>query len=206
MRIALFGAATRTGRHVLDQALAAGHRVTALVGARADVTVEDDGLRVVIGDVSDESAVTDVVEGSHVVISVVGAHRSRRMTPRCLEATRTILGTMKAHNVGRILVVSAHGVGETYDRSASVRLAWRRAPDAMLDLEGMEQLLRASDVDWSIVRPPRLTGGAFTGRYDVTETPRVGLFTGISHADVADFLLAAAQDGTYIHQAVGIRG
>lgn len=206
MHIALFGAATRLGSHVLEQAIAAGHRVTALVGARSELPTERDDLRVVIGEVTSEQAVAQVVDGSHAVVSVLGAGISRRTTPVCLEGVRAMLGAMKTHDVGRILVVSAHGVGETYDRSAYVRLTWRRAAEAMLDLEAMEQLLRSTDADWTIVRPPRMTGGTFTGTYEVVEDDaRVGMFSGIPRADVADFVLAAALDGTYVHQAVSIR-
>lgn len=204
MRIALFGA--DTGRQVLEQALAAGLFVTALVRTRAELTIEDDALKVIIGELDREQDVHEVVAGSHAVISALSAGRSRKPTAACTDGVRAILAAMKAHDVRRILAVSAHGVAETHDRSAYVRKVWRLAPEWMRDKEAMEELLRASDVDWTVVRPPGLTSGAFTGRYRVGTDLPMGALTRISHADVADFLLAATLDATYVQQAVTIRG
>lgn len=205
MRIALFGATEEIGRRVLDQALDDGHRVTALVGARRDLPVDaNGGVRVFVGRTDREADVAEVIAGSHAVISVLGADRGREPSTVSGDGMRAIVTAMARNEVRRVLAVSAYGIGETYAESGHVRRLWRRAPERMLDLEAMEQRLRASDTDWTIVRPPSLTKGPRSGKYEVGDELRVGPLAKISRADVADFVLAATVDETYVRQAVQI--
>ena len=72
----------------------------------------------------------------------------------------------------------------------------------------MERIVVASALDWTIARPPRLTNGPRTGRYDVEKghLPGRSAFAAISRADVAEFLVGEIQHNAHIHEIVGIAG
>jgi len=72
------------------------------------------------------------------------------------------------------------------------------------DKERYEQLVRASDLDWTLVRPPRLTGGPATGRVRVGTDLRMGMAAKVSRADVAAFVLAQVGDDTWVGKAPAI--
>src|SRR5262249_39202139 len=108
MRIAVFGATGATGRQVVDQALEAGHEVTALVRSPASLGVRHPRLEVVTGDVKQPQAVEAVVRGQDAVISALGTNQ-RGPVSVCGDGVRAILAAMARHAVRRLVVVSAHG-------------------------------------------------------------------------------------------------
>jgi uncharacterized protein YbjT (DUF2867 family) len=74
----------------------------------------------------------------------------------------------------------------------------------MRDKEAMEELIRASAADWTIVRPVILTNGALTGAYRTGTTLRLTPASRISRADVAHFMLGALADQQSVHCALAI--
>src|SRR3712207_3988332 len=166
MRIAVFGATGATGRHVVGQALEAGHEVTVLVRNPAALGVRHHLLEVVVGDVAQARAVEEVVRGQDAVISALGTKRRRGPVSVTSDGARAILKAMEKHGVRRLVVVSAHGAAESRrDRSLYVLAVWATQGHKMRDKDRMEELIRASGVDWTIVRPPALTEGPRTGAY-----------------------------------------
>ncbi|MFL5312930.1 MAG: NAD(P)H-binding protein [Myxococcales bacterium] len=73
------------------------------------------------------------------------------------------------------------------------------------DSAEMERIVRASGLDWTIARPPRLTNGVLTRAYGVADgrMPRGAGLT-ISRADVADFLLDELEHPAHIGRIVGL--
>ena len=110
MNIALFGATGGTGRQVLDQALAQGHLVSALVRDPAKLA-ERKGLTLVVGDVLDRDATTRCIQGTDAVICVLGSHGSRE--PIEALGTRSILDAMRDNGVRRLIAVTSLGVGDS---------------------------------------------------------------------------------------------
>lgn len=201
--IALFGATGRTGGHVLDQALKAGHEVRALARRPAAIRVTSDSLEVVQGDVLDRAAVNRVVEGADLVISVFGRVKD---SPDALQTdgTRNIVESMKEHGVTRIISLSGGGLPAPQDKpkvpDRVIRLLLRTlAAKVLRDAAGHLKVLQDSGLDWTVVRGPVLTDAAFTGVYRVGWVG-VDASTKIGRADLADFILHQVHDHRFDRQ------
>jgi uncharacterized protein YbjT (DUF2867 family) len=118
----------------------------------------------------------------------------------CTDGVRSILGSMTRTGVHRLIVVSSHGAAETHDGSLYSRMLWAMMADKMRDKDEMEKLIRASGVDWTIVRPPALKNKPHTGVYRVGANLKIRLTSAISRADLADFLLREATTPAHLHQ------
>ena len=219
MKLTIFGATGGIGRHLLDQALATGHDVTAVVRNPNRVP---EVARTVRADLAapDDAAIESALQGADAVLSSLGP-RSKSDIGIASRGTRTMLNAMNATGVGRIVVVSAAPVGTVpsagrptppkhdpgdgffmrHLASPLVKMAFRK-PYA--DLAVMEDVLRASDLDWTVIRPPRLTDKPPTGKYRIAygQSVRGGLT--ISRADVAHLMLDVLSRPEAIKQAVGI--
>ncbi len=203
MKIVVFGASGGTGREITQQALAAGHAVTAFVRNPAKMDVQHLDLILVQGDVLDAAAVEKAVAGQDAVISALGP--TRPPVPRMMEtAARHIVAAMQTQGVRRLISTTGAGVRDPQDRPGLFDhivkgLLTLMAGDVLRDSAAHVAVLRASDLDWTIVRFPRLTDGPHTGKY------RVGYLgknagTQISRADGADFVLEELVAGQYIRQ------
>lgn len=202
--LALFGATGKTGRRVLDRALAEGFDVRALVRDPARLGVQHERLTVIRGDVLDATAVDETVAGSDAVLSLFGHVKG---SPASLQAdgTRHIVAAMQRHGVSRIVSLSGGGLrAEQHDRPKAADRVMRLllktlAGDVLADAEAHLGVLRDSGLDWTIVRGPRLLETPGTGTYRVGW---VGVGTGmqISRDDLADFILSQVEDRTYVHQ------
>ena len=195
IQIAMFGTTGGTGSQVLEQALAAGHQVRALVRDPTKLA-ERDGLVVIQGDVLDQDAVDRCVAGSDAVICVLGSHGGEPVEDR---GTERILAAMKSQGVRRLIAVTSMGVGDSIDQVAAVfraimKLTLKRVMEAK---ERQEQAIMASDVDWTIVRPGGLTDGPRTANY-LSGIDKSIQATRVSRADVADFVLRELAAGEYV--------
>ncbi len=200
MKLAVFGGTGATGRHLVDQALQAGHEVTALVRRAGALPIEDPRLRIVTGDVEQAAAVQSVVEGQDAVISVLGARKHGSSTI-CTDGVRSILQAMKATGVRRLIALSAYGAAETRNASLFIQFVRSLIADKMRDKDRMEALVRSSGVDWTLPRPPALTNGKHTGRYRTGIDLKVGMTGHISRADLADFILQEVTRNAFVGRA-----
>lgn len=203
MQIALFGATGGTGRQLLEQAVRAGHQVTALVRDPAKLGQPPAGVTVVTGNVLQPTDVDQVVAGADAVICSLGS-TSNNPDMMVTNGTRHIIDAMQRLNVRRLIVVTSLGVGDSIDQvpfffKALMKTVLRKAIE---DKEAQEAAVRASRLDWTIVRPGGLTDDPPTGMYQVgTENLMAGR---IARADVADFILKELTRNEYIHQTPGI--
>jgi putative NADH-flavin reductase len=200
MKVTVFGATGRTGRELVRQALAKDHQVTAVVRDPARLQISDERLRVERADVFDPRSIEPAVRGSDAVVSALGG-TSLKPTDICESGVRAVIRAMNATGARRLAVVSnsAHTSAEgdsPLKRAANALLVRRILRNPFADLRRMEREIRASDVDWTIVRPPRLTDGAHTGRYRTTRNAHVAGGWTISRADVADCVLAVLEGDT----------
>ncbi|MGW2821786.1 NAD(P)-dependent oxidoreductase [Streptomyces sp. NPDC001443] len=208
MNLTVLGATGGTGQEIVRQALAAGHRVTAVVRDPARLTVTGAGLEVVRTDLSDPEALRPAVAGRDAVLSGLGA-RSRKDAGVATRLTRTVLEAMEAEAVRRLLVVSAGPVGpEPADEGFVDRIVRGLVSavfkDIYADLRAMEAELARSATDWTVVRPPRLQDKPLTGSYRtvIGGFPPRGRF--IARADVAHAMLAMTGDPATVGQGVGV--
>ncbi len=199
MKVVVFGATGGTGRETVEQAVRAGHRVTAVVRRRG-VFEDAERLRVVLADFDQPEQMDAAVRGQEVVISALGSNAKGPVSV-CADGVRSIMAAMDRTGVRRLVVVSAHGAAESRDRSPYSLVVWASVGHKMRDKESMEALVRASDVEWTIVRPPMLTGGSGTGHYRTGTDLKIRLTSKISRADLGGFLLTEAAAPTFLRQA-----
>ncbi|MFI8197480.1 NAD(P)-dependent oxidoreductase [Streptomyces sp. NPDC085942] len=209
MNITVFGSTGGVGREIVGQALAAGHRVTAVVRDpdRLPEALDRGALHDVVR-LDDTPAVRAAVAGRDAVLSGLGS-RGRKANGVAERLTERIVSAMEAEGSRRLLAVSAMPVGPKAEGDPLFDRLSRRAVAAVLadvyaDLTRMEAVLAASATDWTAVRPPRLTEGPRTGVYRqvVDGTPRSSRT--ISRADVAHAMLAMIDDPATVKQGVGI--
>ncbi len=202
MQIALFGATGGTGRQVMEQALAAGHAMTALVRDPSKIEAGR-GLTLIQGDVLDQESTSRCVQGADAVICVLGSGVGTE--PVEARGTQRIIEAMQRYGVRRLIAVTSLGVG---DSRAQVSAEFQQAMDTVLQpiiaaKTEQERLVRASGLDWTIVRPGGLSDGPRTGDYQYGTEPTLmaGL---ISRADVAEFVLRQLSDASYLHQCPAV--
>ena len=205
MDIAVFGATGGTGQEVVRQALAQGHNVTAFVRDPARMPIINDRLRLVVGDVLDPTRVNEAVAGQNAVVVSLGSQERSNRTLRS-EGTANVIRSMEAHGVPRLVVVSAGGTGDSYEElplafKALVRTVLR---NAYIDHEKQEEHVRASKLDWVIVRPAGLTNDPSTGRYHSGPPQSAERGAQVSRADLADLVVQQLTDDRYLRKALSI--
>jgi putative NADH-flavin reductase len=203
MKIAVFGASGRTGIPLLQQALAQGYEVVALVRNPAKLTLKHANLTVIQGDAMNAQDVERTIEGTQAVISALGHTKG---TPNDMQtiATQHIIVAMKKHHLKRFISLTGAGVSAPQDQPKFVNHIIKFAlqvlsAKVLKDAEQHAQVIANSDLDWTIVRGPMLTEGAHTGKYRVGW---VGVNTSakISRADLAEFMLKQLNDNTFYKQ------
>ena len=210
MKLIVFGATGGTGQHLVKQALAQGHMVTAFVRNPAKFGVSHTGLRIVQGDVLDAASVEQAVSGHDAVLAALGAPARDTNKVRS-EGTRNIISAMEKTGVRRLVCQTSLGYGDSiqvldrtpfYFRHIIVPFFLRRA---FADHQLQEDLIQRSRLDWIIVRPGNLTDGERTGRYrhGFQATDKT-ITVNISRADVADFMLGQLSDNTYLRKTTGL--
>jgi len=200
MHITVFGANGGTGKQVVEQALAAGHRVRAVVRDPKTLDLEHEDLEIVRGDVLDPSTI-DVA--GEAVVSCIGA-RTRKAGSIASRGTANILEAMKREGVKRVVVISAAPLGEAEGifQRVAFRILWSLLRDVYDDLRRMESVLMVSDAEWTILRPPRLTDGPLTAKYRTAIDGNVGSV--ITRAALAREMLRALEAPKTVRRTVGI--
>lgn len=224
MRLTIFAATGGIGGQLLNQALAAGHQVTAVVRDPEKLPEVPGGVRVVTADLAapDSTALASAVDGADAVLSGLGP-RSLADAGITSTGTRAIVGAMNAMQVRRVVVVSAAPIstmpspgrpnppkrdpGEGFlQRNVLTPLVKVVFQKSYPDLALMEDILRDSGLDWTVVRPPRLTNKPLTGVYRTAYGQNLRRGLAASRANVAHYMLRAIEEPGAIKQAVGIAG
>src|SRR5258706_8056064 len=194
MKVVVFGATGGIGSKVIEQALSAGHEVTAVARRHSAITLRHECLHVVEGDVLDAASVRRVVVGQDAVVSALGA-RDLKPTTIYSEGVANIMQAMQAAHVRRILCISASGLAPAiwWQRLAAIVL-WRVLRNMYTDLVRMETEVKASGLDWTILRPPQFTNGPRTGHYQSVVNQQLTHGSKISRADIADYIVTHLND------------
>jgi putative NADH-flavin reductase len=206
-RIAVLGATGATGRLFIERALQDGHEVTALARTPDRLAIRHSSLRVVAGDVlSDGPELAEVVDGTDVVVSALGRGLELRSHGLMAHGVPRILAAMERHGVTRLVLLSAYGVGRVdQDVPLIPRLMFRTIlRDIYADKETAEEIVRKSNLRWTIVAPVHLNDRPEAGRYRAGEDVRTRGFAQISRADVARFMLRCVDDPATFRKRVVI--
>ncbi|MFF8381211.1 NAD(P)-dependent oxidoreductase [Streptomyces sp. NPDC015661] len=211
MRLLLFGVTGGTGAQLLAQALAAGHRVTAVARDPARIPVTDPGARLTVlpGDALAPEAWRQAVTGHDAVLSCLGSTDRKHPTTVYSQGTRNIVEAMRASGVGRLLCLSSAGLEITPDVPLPQRLVTRYVIQRLYrhgyaDMARMEGFVRSPAADgtaWTVVRPPMLTDGPLTRAYRTAENAHLERPKSLSCADLAHYLLTHVDDPR-AHRAV----
>jgi putative NADH-flavin reductase len=208
MKLTVFGATGRTGVEVVRQALAAGHQVVAVVRDSGRLAVPPhERLEVVTADVLKPAEIGPAVSGRDAVISALGA-RDRGPSTICRDGVRSIIEAMETAGARRLLVVSNSGMHRAGDGFFTARVVKpiliRLLREGYADMQAMEDRVLASSLEWTIVRPPRLTDWAHSGKIAASVEGNVRGSFSIGRADLADYLLRAAFDDSLDRTAVSV--
>lgn len=208
--LAVFGATGRTGLALVAEARKRGWPVRALVRGGGGALAGQAGVEIVHGDFSDPERVRAVVSGAAAVCCVFGP-RLPVTDPFCADATRAVIEAMHGAGVRRLIVQTGSMVGVnlpnwTFVWRLLIAVYQRRQPEDARDRREQERLVRESRLDWTIVKPPRLTDGVAGGHVRAGAAVRVGLLSKISRADLATFLMDEAERPKFVQQAVFVAG
>lgn len=204
MLVTVFGASGQTGRLVVGELLDRGHSVRAFLRDPVRLGLAHANLEVIVGDARDPAAVDAAVADADAVVSALGSTRKEK-DPVFSAAIKLIIGAMSAHGCKPVSVISAQGVGSEPDDGLVLPLRIFRAllGEPIRDMRRMEDRLKASDLDWTIVRPGGLNNEPL-GSYDVVEGNAIKGGGRTRRADLADALVRAVTERCWPRQAVSI--
>ena len=206
--IALFGASGATGRQIVEQAHRKGVSIKALVRKQSN-DAHLDGILVKTGDFNNAKTLDALITNCRAVICVIGPRPPFRDI-FCGSATQSIIDSMMRVGVKRLVCQTGAMIGE-YKANRRLLFRWlthsvqKKYPAMTEDRAQQERLILQSDLDWTIVKPSRLTNGRRTGRINAAVDLKMGLLSKISRADLACFLLDQVESNEFSRQAVFVK-
>jgi putative NADH-flavin reductase len=200
MHLLILGATGGTGVQLCRQALERGHAVTAFARSPEKLPVQHARLSAVRGDPTDAEQLRKALGGRDAVLSALGV-TSRQDSGILASAARSTIQAMCRTSVRRLIIVSQALLYPDVGPLGPV-LRYFLAHH-LRDSAAMERLVEASGLDWTVVRPSRLTNGPGEGRYRLSEGAAPPGFS-IARADVARAILDCCEQGTHVHRVVGL--
>jgi putative NADH-flavin reductase len=213
VNIVIFGANGKTGRLLVSQAIDEGHSVTAVTRRPNDFTDLPKNLTVSSADAYDLAQVKAVIGGQDVVLSTLGVPYGNRAITIFSHGTENIVDAMKAAGGRRLLCVSSSatdpafryadsGGGFAFEKILKPIITLTMGRTLYADMQRMETLVRASGLDWTIIRPSGLFMTETVTDYRYAENHIKGQYT--SRRDLADFMLKQASSDEFIGKAVAL--
>lgn len=201
MRLFVLGATGGTGRAIVDQALARGHRVVAFARSPERLGMHENLVRTQ-GDPRRSADLVPALAGCDAVVSALGrrTNADRSLLADCARAT---IDAMKTAGVPRLIIVS---LALLFPNIGVLGAFLRRYvfADVLRDSREMESIVTTSDVEWTIVRPPRLTNGPHTQRYRVKRDGLPAGGSSVSRSDLAQYILDEAERREHPRSVVGV--
>ncbi|MEL6920135.1 MAG: SDR family oxidoreductase, partial [Pseudomonadota bacterium] len=204
MKVIIFGATGSVGRLVVEQTLSAGHHATAFARKPQKLDINHPNLSLAAGNALDADDVSKAMPGHDAAIVVLGAGMDRKSRIRS-QGTLNVINAMQDHGVKRLIAQSTLGAHESW---SNLNFFWKRImfggiiKPVFKDHELQEQMVRASGLDWTIVRPGAFDEGPATGTYKAPVLPGDRKLTlKISRADIADFIGKELVNATYLRRA-----
>jgi len=201
MRLFILGATGGIGGQLVEQALSRNHDVTAFVRSPQKIARTQERLTVVAGDPLNRDQLGQALPGHDAVLSALGPRVAGAATVH-RDFARSVIPAMENARVRRLLVVStAFLFSDAWLPSLFGRLFFK---EVVKDTGAMERIITASSLEWTIVRPPRLTDGPRTEHYRIQDGHLPPRGMAISRADVAHFMLDEVQTSMHLRKVVGI--
>jgi Putative NADH-flavin reductase len=205
MKVVIFGANGKTGLHLVDQALEAGHEVVAYIRKAGSIKFQKN-LKIIVGNLNETLKLKDAIAGADACISTLGGGSLTHHSPEIKQGIENIISAMEQLNVPKFIYMSSIGAGESrFLMSQPFRfLIFNLMLSVPLDDHNSnEEKIFNSKLNWTIVRPGSLTDGAKTGnlQHGTQIKPMKGNRR-ISRANVAAFMLQQLIDDKYSKKAV----
>lgn len=207
MRLTVFGGTGKGGQFLVPRALDAGHEVVVLSRNPARMTIKHEQLTLVQGNIQDAASVDSVIQGAGAVLSSLGAN-NKEQPFSISKGFDNILNSMHQHNVCRLIMSVGAVLYDPLDKpqfqNNLFNFIWRHfQTNVYEDMGQVVEKVRASNLDWTIVRVPYLTE-----RFTKPGTLRVGYLgeigSMITRMDMADFMLKQLESDTWIRKAPAI--
>jgi putative NADH-flavin reductase len=196
--ILVFGASGGTGLEVVEQALEAGHKVTAILRQPDKFPIRHEQLRIIKGDVLNPLTYENTFFGIDIVISCLGT-RNREATVVYSQGVSNIMQAMQKVDIDRIICISAGAVEIAPNTSFLMRFLIKNILQKLFkysyaDMLLMEGVLLGSNLNWTVIRPPRLLNGDRTGKYRTSINEFIPHMSTLTRADLADFIIHHLDD------------
>ena len=205
MKVVVLGATGGTGLEIVRQAMERGHLVTALVRSPDKLHAYAGSIRIKQGSPLDVSALEEILVGQDSVLSAFGPRVPIAKTDHHLlrDFATALTTAMTRTRMKRVIVESTAFLFKDSVIPPTYLVGRLFFPSVVADASGMEEIFKRSELNYTLVRPPRLTDGPHTGNYRVREghLPRLGF--AISRADVADCFLNVLDDPQTIRKVLG---
>jgi putative NADH-flavin reductase len=214
--LVVIGATAKTSTQIIGKALAAGYTVTGIARRPADVTLTDPHLKVLKGDVYDQASLEAAMTGTEVVISMISPRvdpTDTAETPASFDlfttGTGNIIAAMKKKGNRRLLVASSLGVEDEFPTvkpaPGDFRLGWLwKSRYLYRNMKDMEDLVRASGLEFVIFRPPFLVEEPALNDYHLSIDAKSPKGTMMSYEDFGAFVLAQASNDEHLGHTVGL--
>lgn len=205
MNILVVGATGGLGRDVVAESLAVGHQTAAVVRDPSRAALPE-AAQVAQGDVLDRSSLRSAVAGRDAVICALGTPSPRQASTLLARGTENLVEAMTAADVRPLACVTLLGVGDSrsncslFYRGVILRVLAPMVPDK----EAQEQVVRGSDLDWVLIRPPRFVRGRPRGTVKVIGEGQSGRLGHVVRADLARFVVRCATEGGYVREALAV--
>ncbi|HRN93969.1 MAG: SDR family oxidoreductase [Chitinophagales bacterium] len=206
MKISVIGANGRTGKHIVEQALAKGWQVVAYLRNKEKLPIENSNLSFVEGDAYDTAKISEAIQDSDAVISALGQSNITGDVSLMSDGMKHIIPAMEKHHIKRVIAVGGLGALQANETTLIKDL-----PDFPAAYKNVSEghfkvfdVLRKTNLDWTFICCPDLPDGEKTGAYhlrkDFVPKGEGKIFTG----DVADFILKELEANQYLKTRVGI--
>jgi putative NADH-flavin reductase len=207
--IAVFGGSGLVGKQLVSIALNRGICVKALYRPGSEPQGQTKGLEVITGQLTESADIRRTLEGTIGAICVFGPRLGKRMNPQpfCADATARVVDEMKKLGMSRLIVqTGAMAGGDSPNWSWFVRLfvkSYRKNyPEIDKDRDAQEAVTKNSGLDWTLVKPFRISGAKGTGRVRALEDVRISFNTHTPRVDLVEFLLRELMDGNHHRKAI----
>jgi putative NADH-flavin reductase len=207
MKILIFGASGATGQELVKQAVSVGHAVTAFVRDPGKINIRNSNLNLTQGNVKDLDRVENAIANQDAVISALGVAKPLHSDPDVIQGIDNIINAMSNQHVNRLIYLSFIAAGDGIrDAGFLIRYIISRIVRQEIDDHRVkEQLIKNSNLNWSIIHPPKLSNGAAQGKYKTGEDLRArSILPILSRSDLAEFMLTVINNKNSYQKTIRI--
>ena len=190
--IALFGATGRTGIEIIKVSLNSNYIVNAFCRNKSLIPFSNDNLNIIEGSILNSNDVSKAIANADYAISALGT-KPPYTDIFCYEALKNIIFAMYDFNVKRIICITGAMIGDfTPNQSRFIKFMANRfnksKPLIALDRLKQETAVKASELDWTLIKPPRLTNGPLSN-YKPAEDLKITAFSSVSRKTIASCII-----------------